>query len=136
MTDPPHALAPSLDDLERLARTAWEELPEAFRRLADGIVFRIEDWADEEILAELEIEDPYELSGLYQGVDLTQASITDPTPQGPIVFLYRRAILDEWIERGELPLAELVAHILVHEVGHHFGLSDEQMDALLAAQEA
>lgn len=133
MADLPHALAPSLDDLELLARTAWEELPETFRRLADGIVFRIEDWPDEETLADLAIEDPYELSGLYQGVDLTAASITDPAPQGPIVFLYRRAILDEWIERGDLPLAELVAHILVHEVGHHFGLSDEQMDALTRA---
>ena len=132
MTDPVGALAPSLDDLELHARTAWEALPATFRRLADGILFRIEDWPDEEILAEMELEDPYELSGLYQGVDLTQASMADPTPQAPVIFLYRRAILDEWAARGDLPLAELVAHILVHEVGHHFGLSDEQMDALLA----
>lgn len=66
-------------------------------------------------------------------MDLTQASILDPTPAAPIVSLYRRAILEEWIERGDITLADLVAHVLVHEVGHHFGLSDEQMDALLEA---
>ena len=106
-------------------------MPGAFRELADSIVFRVEDFADAEILAELGIEDPFELSGLYQGVDLTQRSIADPAPSAPIVFLYRRAILDEWIERSDVSLADLVAHVLVHEVGHHFGLSDEQMDAIL-----
>ncbi|MEQ1617693.1 MAG: metallopeptidase family protein [Terricaulis sp.] len=132
MTDPHGMLAPSLDDLEQLAHAAWETMPATFRRLADGVLFRIEDWPAEEILAEMGIEDPYELSGLYLGIDLTRASIADPALQAPVVFLYRRAILDEWIERGDVPLAELVAHILVHEVGHHFGLTDEQMDALLA----
>jgi predicted Zn-dependent protease with MMP-like domain len=126
---------PTLDDLERLARAAWEALAPEFRRLAGDIVFRIEDWPEEEILAEMGIEDPYELSGLYQGIDLTQASIMDPAPTQPMVFLYRRAILDEWIDRGDVALAELVAHILVHEIGHHFGLSDEQMEALLEAAE-
>jgi|CXWL01.1.fsa_nt_gi predicted Zn-dependent protease with MMP-like domain len=135
MAEPKNALAPSLDDLERLARTAWEALPATFRRLADGIVFRIEDWPDDDVLAELEIEDGFELSGLYQGVDLTQASATDPSSLAPMVFLYRRPLLDEWVERGDVTLGELVAHVLVHEVGHHFGLSDEQMDALLKADE-
>ncbi len=131
MIEPACALAPSLDDLEAFAREAWEALPATFRRLADGILFRIEDWPDEDMLAEMGIEDPYELSGLYQGVDLTQASMADPAPQAPVILLYRRAILDEWIERGDVPLSDLVAYILVHEVGHHFGLSDEQMDVLL-----
>jgi len=122
---------PSIDDLHRLALNAWGSLPTAFRELASDIVFRIEEFADAETLASLGIEDPFELSGLYVGVDLTQRSIMDPVPQAPIVFLFRRAILDEWIERENVALADLVAHVVVHEVGHHFGLSDEQMDALL-----
>ena len=122
---------PSIDDLHRLALAAWAALPSEFRELADDIVFRIEEFADDETLAGLGIEDPFELSGLYSGVDLTQRSIMDPAPQAPIVFLFRRAILDEWIERGDVALSDLVAHVVVHEVGHHFGLSDEHMDALL-----
>jgi predicted Zn-dependent protease with MMP-like domain len=122
---------PSLDDLDRMARGAWAALPGEFRALAGDVVFRIEDFADEETLAELGIDDPFELTGLYSGVDLTQRSIMDPAPQAPIVLLYRRAILDEWIERGDVALPELVAHVLVHEVGHHFGLSDDHIDALL-----
>jgi predicted Zn-dependent protease with MMP-like domain len=118
-------LAPSLDDIEALARAAWAALPAQFRAL--------EELADEETLAELDIEDPFELTGLYSGVDLTRRSISDPAPAIPFVFLYRRAILDEWIERGDVDLGELVAHVLVHEVGHHFGLSDDDIDALLDA---
>jgi predicted Zn-dependent protease with MMP-like domain len=128
-------LAPSLDDFDALARAAWAALPESFRALAGDIVFRIEDWADEEILAEMEIEDALDLTGLYHGIDLTRASIMDPAPTQPMVFLYRRAILDEWIERGDVTLAELISHVLVHEIGHHFGLSDEAMDALLERPE-
>jgi predicted Zn-dependent protease with MMP-like domain len=123
--------APSLDDLDRLAQAAWAAMPESFRRLAGDVLIRIEDYADDEVLNDLGVEDVFELTGLYQGVDLTQRSIMDPAPQAPIVFLYRRAILDEWIERGDVTLAELVSHVLVHEVGHHFGLSDEAMDAIL-----
>src|SRR5262245_35851014 len=116
----PDSTAPSLDDIERLARDAWAAMPAEFRALAGDVIFRIQDFADEETLAVLGIEDPFELSGLYHGVDLTQRSISDPTPQAPLVFLYRRAILDEWIERGDVTLAELVSHVLVHEIGHHF----------------
>ena len=126
-----HALAPSLDDIEALARVAWAAVPEHFRAKAGDVLFRVEDFASDEILADLGIDDPFALSGLYQGVDLTRRSIMDPAPQAPIVFLFRRAILDEWIERGDVTLSELVAHVLIHEIGHHFGLSDEQMDALL-----
>lgn len=127
----PSTLAPSLEDIERLAHEAWSTVPETFRAMAGDVLFRVEDFASEEILADLDIEDPFELSGLYQGIDLTQRSIMDPAPQAPIVFLFRRAILDEWIDRGDVSLGDLVAHVLIHEVGHHFGLSDEQMDALL-----
>lgn len=126
-------LAPSLDDFDRLAREAWAAMPDAFRQFAGDIIIRTEDFAGEETLAEMGIEDPFELTGLYQGVDLTQCSIMDPAPQAPLVFLYRRAILDEWIERGDVGLAELISHVLVHEIGHHFGLSDEAMDAILDA---
>lgn len=124
---------PSLDDFERLAQQAWAELPARFRGLAGELVFRIQDFADADILAEFGIEDPFELTGLYQGVDLTQASLNDPPQLGPMVFLYRRPILDEWIERGDVGLSDLIAHVLVHEIGHHFGLSDEAMDAILDA---
>jgi predicted Zn-dependent protease with MMP-like domain len=124
-------LPPSLDDFDRLARAAWEDMPEAFRAMAGDILIRIEDVADEQLLADLEIEDPFELTGLYHGVDLTQRSIMDPAPAQPMVFLYRRAILDEWIDRGDVTLEELISHVLVHEIGHHFGLSDDAMDAIL-----
>jgi predicted Zn-dependent protease with MMP-like domain len=130
MQDP--LLPPALDDIDRFARDAWASLPSSFRDLAGEIIFRIEDFADAEILADLGVDDPFELSGLYHGLDLTKASVTEPAPSAPMVFLYRRPILDEWIELGDVSLADLVAHVLVHEIGHHFGLSDEQMEALLA----
>ena len=127
MTD----LPPSLDDFGRLAQEAWAAMPSTFRELAGDVIFRIEDFANDEVLGELGIEDPFELTGLYEGVDLTQRSIVGPAPPAPVVLLYRRAILDEWIERGDVSLRDLVAHVLVHEIGHHFGLSDEAMDAIL-----
>lgn len=124
-------LAPSLDDIDAMARAAWARLPDEFRALTGDIIFRIEDFATDDILAELEIESPYELTGLYQGVDLTHASMMDPAPAQPIVFLYRAPILGEWVELGDVHLEDLVSHVLVHEIGHHFGLSDGQMDAIL-----
>jgi predicted Zn-dependent protease with MMP-like domain len=127
------SLPPSLDDIEALARAAWAQMPGQFRTLAGDVLIRIEDFAPDDVLDEMGIEDPFELTGLYQGVDLTQRSISDPAPAQPIVFLFRRAILDEWIERGDVALGDLVAHVLTHEIGHHFGLSDEDMDALLDA---
>lgn len=125
------ALPPSLDDFEAIARAAWASLPGAFTRLAGDVVFRIEDFADQDILDDLQIEDPFELTGLYSGVDLTRRSDSDPAQQVPMVFLYRRPILDEWAERGEVTLGDLIAHVLIHEVGHHFGLSDDDIDAIL-----
>jgi len=78
------------------------------------------------------IEDAFELTGLYQGVDLGRRSVFDPQPQPSMIFLYRRPILDEWAERGDVTLEELVAHVLVHEIGHHFGLSDDAIHAIEA----
>lgn len=124
-------IPPSLDDLDRLARAAWAELPDEFRALVGDVLIRVEDFAGEDVLTDLGIEDPFELTGLYSGVDLTQQSIMDPAPGQPMVFLYRRAILDEWIDRGDVALSDLVSHVLVHEIGHHFGLSDDHIDRLL-----
>jgi predicted Zn-dependent protease with MMP-like domain len=125
------SLPPSLDDVAAMAETAWATMPQAFRQMAGDVVIRIEDFAEDEVLKDFGMESPFELTGLYVGVDLTQQSIMDPTPSTPMVFLYRRAILDEWIERGDVALDDLVAHVLIHEIGHHFGLTDEAMDALL-----
>jgi predicted Zn-dependent protease with MMP-like domain len=130
---PAALVAPSLDDFAALAQTAWSALPFRFTRMAGDVVFRIEDFADPTVLEDLGIEDAFELTGLYAGVDLTRQSVADPIPATPMVFLYRRPILDEWAERGDVTLGDLVAHVLVHEVGHHFGLSDEAMDAILDA---
>jgi len=125
-------LAPSLEDIARLAEAAFAELPEAFRRLAGEVLFRVDDFPDEEVLDALGIQDPFELTGLYQGVDLGQRSVLGPAPESSWIFLYRRPLLDEWADRGDVTLAELVSHVLVHEVGHHFGLSDEQIDLIEA----
>ncbi len=128
-----NALAPSLDDFARLARQAFDGLPEEFRVAAGEVVFRIDDFADEEVLAGFGMEDPFELTGLYQGVDLANRSVMDPSPEPSRVFLYRRPILDEWAERGDIGLYDLIAHVLIHEIGHHFGLSDDDIDAIEAA---
>lgn len=127
--------APSLDDLAAIAERAFAELPEGFRRLAGEVVFRVDDFPEQEVLDELGIADPFELTGLYQGVDLGRRSVFDVSAQPSRVFLYRRPILDEWAERGDVTLEELVAHVLVHEIGHHFGLSDDDIDAIEAAAE-
>ncbi|HTI68152.1 MAG TPA: metallopeptidase family protein [Caulobacteraceae bacterium] len=125
-------VAPSLADIEALARRAFDNLPEPFRRNAGDVVFHVEDFADAETLDALEIDDPFELTGLYRGVDRLHRSVTDPEPHTPRVFLYRRPILDEWAERGDVTLAALVEHVVVHEIGHHFGLSDADIEAIEA----
>jgi len=133
--DPGFGEAPSLDDIAALAEAAFAALPEGFRELAGEVLFRVEDFADEAVLADLGIEDAFDLTGLYQGLDLGQRSVLGPAPQPSMVFLYRRPILDEWAERGDVTLAALVAHVLTHEIGHHFGLSDAQIEAIERAAE-
>ncbi len=127
------AAAPSLDDFSELAQAAFAGLPKRFRALAGAVVVRIEDFAEAEILDEMGVEDAFDLTGLYQGVDLVHRSVLDPTPETAMVFLYRRPILDEWAERGDVTLGELITHVLVHEIGHHFGLTDADIDAIEAA---
>jgi len=125
MSDPFADLAaPSLDDFAALADAAFKTLPQPFKRLAGEVKMVVEDFASDEVLDEMGIQDPFELTGLYQGVDLTDRSVLDPVPHLSQVFLYRRPILDEWAERGDVTLGELITHVLVHEIGHHFGLSD------------
>ena len=132
MNDWTDVRAPSLDDFARLAEAAFAALPEGFRRMAGDVIFRVQDFADDETLDALDIDDPLELTGLYYGVDLAHRSVLDPAPQASMVFLYRMPILYEWAEHGEVSLGELVTHVLVHEIGHHFGLSDAQIDAIEA----
>ena len=122
--------APSLDDFARLAREAFDGLPEPFRSLAGDVVIRVDDFADDETLAMMEMEDPFELTGLYHGVDLGRRDEMGPAPEASRIFLYRRPILDEWCERGDVGLSEIIAHVLIHEIGHHFGLDDDQIHGI------
>lgn len=133
MSEPAFGRAPSLDDLAELAERAFAALPEGFRKLAGEVVFRVDDFPTDEVLDELGIEDPFGLTGLYSGVSLADRSILGAAAEPSRVFLYRRPILDEWAEHGEVTLEELVSHVLVHEIGHHFGLSDAQIHAIEAA---
>jgi predicted Zn-dependent protease with MMP-like domain len=125
------SMAPTLGDIEALAMAAWDRLPSEFRALAQDVVIRVVDFAPDEVLEELAIESPYDLMGLYQGVALTQKGVLDPPREPDMIFLYRRALLDFWTE-GEETLGQLVTHVLVHEIGHHFGLSDDDMEAIEA----
>jgi predicted Zn-dependent protease with MMP-like domain len=124
--------APSLDDLAALAEAAFQGLPEAFRKLAGEVVFRVDDFPSEEVLDELGVEDAFGLTGLYQGLHIGHRDAPGPAAGPSMIFLYRRPILDEWAEHGEITLEELVTHVLVHEIGHHFGLSDADIDTIEA----
>lgn len=118
-----------MNDIEGLATKALAALPDGFRRYLGEIVFRVQDFPDDDVLAELELESPFELMGLYQGIDMGSKSVSDPAGEIDMIFLYRRPLLDYWCETGE-DLEHLVRHILIHEIGHHFGLSDEDMEAI------
>ena len=122
-----HATPPDLAAFEALAEAAREALPEPWRSKAREVALRVEDFPGDDMLDDLEIDDPFELTGLYDGIPLTQKSVMDQ-PQGPdTIWLFRRPILDEWCERGAEPLGALVAHVFVHELAHHFGWTDEDI---------
>lgn len=121
--------APDAAEIERLAEEAIARLPEVFRRHLEGVVLRIEEFADEEVLKSFGIEDPFELSGLYTGRSIDQQSSWVSGELPPMIHLYRRPLLDEWAETG-VSLEELISHVIVHEAGHHFGFSDAEMHAI------
>ena len=124
-------LAPDAAEIERLAEAAIARLPDAFRRHLDGVVLRVDDFAEEEVLEELGIEDPFDLSGLYRGRPIGEQSSMLSGELPAMIHLYRRPLLDEWAESG-VSLEELVTHVIVHEIGHHFGFSDDDMHAIEA----
>lgn len=110
-----------------MAEQAFARLPAEVRTVCAGLAIRVEDFPSDEVLHDLGIEDPFELTGLYDGAPLTERSVLDQ-PTGPdAVWLFRRPILDEWIERGDVGLDRLVAHVLVHEIAHHLGWSDDDI---------
>lgn len=125
----PFGFAPTLDDVEMIARAALARLPEPFANYLKDVVLIVEDFPSEDLLDQLAIEDPYELTGLYTGRPAELEAMTGDLP--PMIHLFRRAILDEWADGG-VTLTDLVSHILVHEAGHHFGLSDDDMEWLEA----
>ncbi len=123
---------PTLDDIATVARELLRELPEPFRRLVAVVPVKVEDWPDEATLDSLEIEDPLELTGLYRGVPVGERHALALPPEEPeMIHLYRMPILHEWCERG-CSLEEVVFDVLMHEIGHHFGMSEEEVLALEA----
>ena len=121
--------APDAAEIERLADRAIAALPEPFRAHLDGVVLRIEEFADDETLSAIGIEDPFELSGLYSGQPIGERLSMVSGELPAMIHLYRRPLLDEWAEGG-VSLEELITHVIVHEVGHHFGFSDADMHAI------
>ena len=120
---------PSAEEIEEIARRTLKALPDPFARSLGDVVLIVEDFADEETLRAIEIEEPFDLTGIYEGLPLTERSVEQSGTLPERIRLFRRPILDEWAS-GEDTLEHLVAHVLIHEVGHHFGLSDEDMHAL------
>jgi predicted Zn-dependent protease with MMP-like domain len=123
--------APSLAELEAMAHDVFAGLPEQFRTLSEGVVIRIEDFPTEEVLDELEASSEFDLLGLFQGTGLPFQSNSDVARMPNMIWLYRRPILDYWAEHEET-LGHIVRHVLIHEIGHHFGLSDDDMAAIEA----
>ncbi len=118
--------APDAAAIERLAEQAIARLPAHFRRHLTKVVLRVEEFADDEVLDQLGIEDPFELSGLYTGRPMSEETSWASGELPPMVHLYRRPLLDEWVETG-VALEDLITHVIVHEIGHHFGFSDADM---------
>lgn len=125
------SIAPSVDEMYLTAEKCFAGLPDFMRKAAGDVRIIIMDYAEDAILDEMEIDDALELTGLYTGVPLTLESVTNPSEHRPLIYLYRVPILFEWAARGDVTIEELVSHVFIHELGHHFGWSDEEMDAKL-----
>ncbi len=120
---------PGADRIEAIARAQLKKIPARLRRHMDGVVVRVDEFPDLETEREMGLESPFDLLGLYRGVSLDRRSVSATPDDVDMIFLYRRPILDYWCETGE-PLVRIVRHVLVHEIGHHFGLSDEDMQRI------
>jgi predicted Zn-dependent protease with MMP-like domain len=125
-------LPPSLADIEALAQRALADIPVELKRPLGPVVIRVEEFPDAETEAEMELDSPFDILGLYRGVALPHKSVSQPGAQLDMIFLYRRPILDYWCETGE-PLERIVRHVLIHEIGHHFGFSDDDMERIEAS---
>ena len=123
------ATAPTLAEMEAIAEEAYARLPATFRALCQGLVIHVDDFPSDDVLKDMECETEFDLLGLFQGIGLPFQSVSDPTAMPNMVWLYRRAILDYWAEHEEM-LGSIITHVLVHEIGHHFGLSDDDMEAI------
>ena len=131
MRKPPELSPPSLADIDDMARAALESLPAQLRRMTAGVVLQVEEFPDDDVCEEMDLETPFDILGLYQGISLAEKQIEASGATPDLVFLYRRPILDYCCETGE-NLAHVVRHVLIHEIGHHFGFSDADMEALEA----
>ena len=120
---------PSIVDIEALAQSALASIPRELKQQLGPVVIRVEEFPDEETEAEMGLESPFDILGLYRGVALPRKSVSDPRPNIDMVFLYRQPILDYWCETGE-DLEHIVRHVLIHEIGHHFGFSDADMERI------
>ena len=118
---------PDLTMMTQMARAVLAGLPAPFMAAAQGIALQVVDFAPDDLLEEMGIDDPFELTGLYDGTPLTERSVMDQPQHPDTIWLFRRPILEEWIERGDIPLADLVAHVVLHELAHHFGWSDDDI---------
>lgn len=127
--------APTLAEMEIIADRAAATIPEALRAHVRNVLIRVEDFPDAEIEREMELDSPFDLLGLYHGVGMPWQSVTQPRLEPDLIFLYRRPILDYWCETGE-DLTHVIRHVLIHEIGHHFGFSDDDMEALEAQADA
>jgi predicted Zn-dependent protease with MMP-like domain len=127
--------APSLDDIEGIARQSFSALPDTFRTLCGAVEIRVTEFPETDVLDDLDLESEFDILGLFEGVGLAQDDAVGRTGQMPNrVWLYRRPILDYWAEHEET-LGAVVSHVLVHEIGHHFGLSDDDMEAIESSAE-
>ena len=129
MSKPSEISPPSLAEIDDMARAALDSLPAPLKQFTEGVVIQVEDFPDDDVCTEMELESPFDILGLYQGVALGEKHMETSGSLPDMVFLYRRPILDYWCETGE-DLNHVVRHVLIHEIGHHFGFSDDDMEAL------